>query len=68
MRQRTKRYFVGVLVLVVLLLVIMPVMIYFVGWGVMRYTREAPGWIDVPGIRKKPTETSDGETPARADA
>jgi hypothetical protein len=38
----------GLLVIAVLLLVVMPVLLYFVGWGVARFTRKAPGRIVSP--------------------
>jgi hypothetical protein len=52
-------------VLVVLLLLIMPVLLYGVGWGVSRYTRKPPSWVGFPARPKEPSSKPDGEAPAR---
>jgi hypothetical protein len=38
----------GLLVIAVLLLVVMPVLLYLVGWGVTRYTGKLPVRIGTP--------------------
>jgi hypothetical protein len=55
----------AVIVLVVLLLVVMPALLYLVGWGAMRYTRKAPALIGFPAPRTQPSDKPDGDTPAR---
>ncbi len=52
-------------VVVVLLLVIVPALIYLVGWAAMRYTGEPPGWIGFP-VRRDPADKPGGEPPAPA--
>jgi flagellar biogenesis protein FliO len=42
MPERAKGSCVGIVVVVVLLLVIMPALIYFIGWGVTRFVKKAP--------------------------
>ncbi len=46
--ERIERPLVGLFVLVVLFLVIMPGLLYLVGWGVKRLTEETPSWIGFP--------------------
>lgn len=58
----------GLLVVVVLLLVIMPALLYAVGWGVKRYTDQAPVWINFPPPHRLPSKKPEGETPARVQA
>ncbi len=58
----------GLLVVVVLLLVIMPAMLYLVGWSVHLYTNKSTAWINFPAIRKEPTEKPAAEPPARSEA
>ncbi len=55
----------GVAVMAVLLLVVMPVLLYLIGWGVTRYTRKAPGWIGLPVVTKPPSGKPTGKPPAR---
>jgi hypothetical protein len=52
MAKRMRGPLVGLLVLVVLLWVIMPALLYLVGWGVARYTKKAPAWIGFAALRK----------------
>jgi hypothetical protein len=52
-------------VLVVLLLVIMPALLYVMGWGVFRYTRKPPSWIGFPTRNKEPVNKPRGEVQAR---
>jgi len=59
---------VGLLVIVVLLLVIMPALLYLVGWGVKRYTDQAPVWIKFPPYHKLPIKKPEDETSARVRA
>jgi uncharacterized membrane protein len=40
-----ERSLLGLLVIVVLLLVVMPALLYLIGWAVPRYTRKAPAWL-----------------------
>jgi cytochrome oxidase assembly protein ShyY1 len=68
MRERTRRCVVGLLVVVVLLLVIMPAMLYLVGWSVHRATNKSKAWINFPAIRKETTEKPAAESPARTKA
>jgi len=63
-----ERSLVGLLVVVVLLLVIMPALLYVVGWGVKRYTDQTPVWINFPPPQPLPRKKADGETPARVEA
>jgi hypothetical protein len=50
------------------LLVIMPGLLFLVGWGVKRYTDKAPSWIGFPTAPEKPSNKSDGEAPAKIEA
>jgi hypothetical protein len=65
--ERIERSSVGLFVLV-LLLVIMPGLLFLVGWGVKRYTDKAPSWIGFPTAPEKPSNKSDGEAPAKIEA
>lgn len=56
---------VGLFVLVVLLLVIMPGLLYLLGWGVKRYTEKMPSWIGFPIAPKEPADKPEGEAPRR---
>ncbi len=56
------------LFVLVLLLVIMPGLLFLVGWGVKRYTDKAPSWIGFPTAPEKPSNKSDGEAPAKIEA
>ncbi len=58
----------GVFVLVVLLLVIMPALLYLIGWVAQRYVGQTPLWINFAPPPKLPSKTTDGETPARPEA
>jgi hypothetical protein len=53
------------IVLIVLLLIIMPVLLYLVGWGATRYTRKAPVSTGFRLPRTQPSDKPDGDTPAR---
>jgi hypothetical protein len=64
MAERIERSLVGLIVLVVLLLVIMPGMLYLVGWGVTRYTRKAPARIGFPVPRDELRDRPIAEEPA----
>jgi hypothetical protein len=54
---------VGLFILVVLLLVIMPGLLYLVGWCAKRFTEETPSWIGFPNPPEKTGKKSDGEAP-----
>ncbi len=43
----------GLLVIVVLLLVVMPALLYLVGWAVKRYTEKPPNRIGAPTTAKE---------------
>jgi hypothetical protein len=58
----------GLLVVVVLLLVIMPGLLYVVGWAVKRYADQAPVWINFLPPPKLPSKKPGGETPAKVQA
>jgi hypothetical protein len=55
----------GLLSIVVLLLVIMPALLYLLGWGVARYAREVPKFIGFPARPKATGGTPDREAPAQ---
>jgi hypothetical protein len=55
----------GICVLVVLLLAVMPALLYLMGWGVTRYTRQAPGRTGFPVPREKLSGKPDLEPPPR---
>lgn len=55
----------GILAIAVLLLVIMPVLLYLVGWGVTRFTRKPPGWLSFPTATKRSSGRPAGQPPAR---
>lgn len=57
--------FVGLFILTVLLLIIMPALLYLLGWGIKRYTENAPSWIGRPALRKHPNDTPHGDAPVR---
>ncbi len=57
----------GLLVIGVLFLVIMPVLLYLMGWAVTRYTRKAPSWIGFPARPKVLPDKPDGKVPPRVD-
>jgi len=57
---------VGLLVIGVLFLVIMPVLLYLMGWAVTRYTRKAPSWIDFPARPQELRDKRGGKAPPRA--
>jgi hypothetical protein len=65
--ERIERPSVGLFVLV-LLLVIMPGLLFLVGWGVKRYTDKAPSWIGFPTAPEKPSKKPEGEAPAKIEA
>jgi hypothetical protein len=46
----------GISVLAVVLLVIMPVLLYLMGWAVTRYTKEPPSWIGFPAEPEEPSD------------
>jgi hypothetical protein len=52
--------FVGLFVFVVLLLVVMPGLLYLMGWAVTRYTKKAPSWIGFPTRPREPGDKPDG--------
>jgi len=62
-----KRSLVGVFVVVLLFLVLMPVLLYLMGWAVTRYTSKAPSWIGFPERGKEPGSKSGRETPPKAE-
>jgi predicted RND superfamily exporter protein len=68
MPERKKGAMVGLLLVVVLLLVVMPVLIYSIGWGVTRYTKKAPSWIGFPMRQPPPSNRPEGTAPARLKA
>jgi uncharacterized membrane protein YhdT len=45
----------GLFVIVLVLWVIMPALIYLLGWGVTRYTAKAPSGTGFPVPRKNPS-------------
>lgn len=51
---------------VVLLLVIVPGLTYLLGWAVMRYTGEPPGWVGFP-VHQVPRGTPPGTPPANVE-
>lgn len=55
----------GILAIAVLLLVIMPVLLYLVGWGVTRFTRKPSGWLSLPNAAKGSSGRPAGQPPAR---
>jgi hypothetical protein len=59
MPERIERPVVGLFVLVVLLFVIMPGLIYLVGWGAKRYTEKPPSWIGFPIDPEKASKKPD---------
>jgi hypothetical protein len=65
--ERIERPLVGLFVLV-LLLVIMPGLLFLVGWGVKRYTDKAPSWIGFPTAPEKLSKKPEGEAPAKIEA
>ncbi len=50
--------------LVLLILVIMPALLYLVGWGVTRYIGKAPARIGFAAARMQPSDTPRSEAPA----
>jgi hypothetical protein len=56
----------GLLVVVVLLLVIMPALLYLLGWGAKRFTEKAPSWVGFAVEAKKPGSDADGKTPQKS--
>ncbi len=54
--------------LVVLLLVIMPALLYIVGWGVKRYTEKPPAWIGFTTAPERPSKKPDADAPTRVKA
>jgi len=57
---------VGLLVIGILFLVIMPVLLYLMGWAVTRYTRKAPSWIGFPARPQELRDKRGGKAPPRA--
>ncbi len=57
----------GILVVAVLLLVIMPALLYLMGWGVARYIRKAPGRSGLMPRRKEPLDKPIGERPVQSE-
>jgi hypothetical protein len=55
----------GLLSIVVLLLVIIPALLYLLGWGVARYTKETPSFIGFPARPKAAGGKPDSKAPAR---
>ncbi len=53
----------GLLVIGVLFLVIMPVLLYLMGWAVTRYTRKAPSWIGFPTRPQELRDKRGGKAP-----
>jgi hypothetical protein len=58
---------VGILAVIVLLLVIMPALLYLIGWGVTRYTRKAMAPIARQIPRKGPADRPAAEPAAATD-
>ncbi len=58
----------GILLLLVLFFVIMPVLLYVLGLGVMRYTKKAPAWIGFPLPRAELSDKPGGKPPPRPKA
>jgi hypothetical protein len=63
-----ERSLLGLLVVVVLLLVVMPVLLYLLGWAVKRYIERPPAWIGVPIPRQKLRDKPDGKALTRVKA
>jgi hypothetical protein len=59
-----ERSLLGLFVIVVLFLVIMPALLYLVGWAAKRYTDQAPVWINYPPRPALPRKIPEGEVPA----
>jgi hypothetical protein len=59
---------VGLFVVIVLLLVIMPALLYLMGWGIARTIRKDSGWIGSPPPRQELRDKSTGEPPSRVKA
>jgi hypothetical protein len=57
----------GLVVIVVLLLVVMPALLYFIGWAVPRYTRKAPSWLVFAAARDTPGKKPRGEATAKGE-
>jgi hypothetical protein len=66
--ERTRRYLVGLLVLVLLLLVVTPAWFYSLSFSEKRDTNRTPAWMDSLATRKELTEKLNGETLARTAA
>jgi uncharacterized membrane protein YesL len=58
----------ALLVIVVLLLVIMPALLYLVGWGVKRYVGMNVNPIVVQAPKEQPSEKPDGEALPRVES
>jgi hypothetical protein len=65
MPEHMERPLVGLLVIVVLLLVIMPALLYLLGWGVTRYTRKAPSLLGFQVSQHTLSEAPGRKEPAR---
>ncbi len=68
MSERSVRLWVGLSVVVVLFLVIMPALLYLVGWGAQRYVGQTPVWNTFPPPPKLPAKQPEVQTPAKATA
>lgn len=64
---RMERFLLGLLVVVALLLVVMPVLLYLVGWGIARFVRTAPVRGGFPVPRPRLAGKAEVEIPAQAD-
>ena len=68
MPERMERSLVGLSVIVVLLLVIMPALLYLLGWGVTRYIRKPPARLSFPASRGTLRVKPVGKAPARRES
>jgi hypothetical protein len=59
---------VGLFVIVVFFLVIIPALLYLMGWAVTRFTRKAPSWIGFPARPQELREKRGGKAPPRAES
>jgi hypothetical protein len=59
---------VGLVVLVLGLLVVMPGLLYFAGWGVNRYIQKRLGGVRPPASPRAHRDKQDDKSPARDEA
>ena len=57
----------GLFVLIALLFVVMPGLLYLVGWGAKRFIDEPPSWIGFPNPGEEPSKKPDGEAPPKVE-